>query len=552
MTVDRRCFVKNAALTVGSFVFEPLHAFSKELPEYFPLPSRVSLITGVYRREIILQALEPFRELIKAGVTGKQVVIKPNVVWPQLPLAVTHLDALRAVLDFVSPFTHRQIIIGESSSIQTVSTEEVFKYYNYYILEKEYNVKVHNLSNGLPYTQAPWIKHVNGEILQPRVSSLVLDPSKYLISLAVLKTHSATVCTMAMKNFAMGSTMNFPPGHPLYNPKENDRSLMHYGGACVGLIKNLIRMSCHYIPDFSIIDGFQGMEGNGPGNGTPVDHRVVIAGPDTISVDRVGLELMGANYNDVKLIQWAASLGLGQGDLEKIRVIGSGIEQNKKKYKMHQNFLDQIAFISSEPTWAGDELTTPPPFSLSCNPSRFDTTTTVEFNLPASDSVTLEIYNAQNENVREIVNSYVRRGRHSFIWDALDAQGRKVPGGSYYARAKTPLYDASSSLFYTSTLAAGDERDTPQALSISSHPNPFNASTAIEFILLSDGFASLEIYDSQGRRVRQLVSSHLNAGKQTFTWNGVDDWGREVATGAYFAYLRTALNSMSNKIMFLK
>jgi flagellar hook assembly protein FlgD len=411
---------------------------------------------------------------------------------------------------------------------------------------------VHNLSNGLPYTEAPWIKNAKDEVLRPRVSSLVLDPSVYLISLAILKTHSATVSTLALKNFAMGSTMNFPPGHSLHNPTVNDRSLMHYGKGYQGLIKNLIRMSCHYIPDFAIIDGFAGMEGNGPGAGTLVDHRVALAGPDTIAVDRVGLELMGISYDQVKLIQWAANLGLGQGNLEKIQVLGTDIEKNTKKYIMHKNYLDQIAFIASEPTWAGDELTLPQPISLSSNPSRSYSSATVEFNLPASDSVTLGIYNAQNEKICDIVNSYMGRGRHTFVWDARDTQGRKVPEGKYYARVKTPLFDASSSLFYPADSNTVDEQNTPPALSISSHPNPFNSSTIIEYTLPIDGFACLEIFDSRGHRVRQLVNSPVHAGRQALVWKADDDRGRKVAAGNYYVSVRSASHFLSKKIMFLK
>ena len=42
-----------------------------------------------------------------------------------------------------------------------------------------------------------------------------------------------------------------------------------------------------------LIDGFEGMEGNGPVSGFPVPHRIAIASTDFLAADRVGLECMG-------------------------------------------------------------------------------------------------------------------------------------------------------------------------------------------------------------------------------------------------------------------
>ena len=37
----------------------------------------------------------------------------------------------------------------------------------------------------------------------------------------------------------------------------------------------------------SVIDGFEGMEGNGPKSGTPVASRIALASTDYVAVDRV-------------------------------------------------------------------------------------------------------------------------------------------------------------------------------------------------------------------------------------------------------------------------
>ena len=95
-------------------------------------------------------------------------------------------------------------------------------------------------------------------------------------------------------------------------------------------------------PHFAVIDGFEGMEGNGPTRGTPVDHRVALAGPDVVSVDRIGLELMGIDYADVGYLQWCSAAGIGQGDRSKIEIIGADPSQHVRNYRRHDNIAWQM------------------------------------------------------------------------------------------------------------------------------------------------------------------------------------------------------------------
>ncbi len=69
-------------------------------------------------------------------------------------------------------------------------------------------------------------------------------------------------------------------------------------------------------------------------------------------------------------------------------------------------------------------------------------------------------------------------------------------------------------------------------------PNPFQARTTITFDLARSAPVSLVVYDVAGRRVRTLVDgAALDAGAHTADWNGLDDGGRRVPAGLYFARL---------------
>jgi ABC-type amino acid transport substrate-binding protein len=68
-------------------------------------------------------------------------------------------------------------------------------------------------------------------------------------------------------------------------------------------------------------------------------------------------------------------------------------------------------------------------------------------------------------------------------------------------------------------------------------PNPFGARTSIRFGLARAGEAALEIFDTQGRRVRRLVRGTLPAGAHVATWDGADDAGAAVPAGLYMCRL---------------
>jgi len=84
-----------------------------------------------------------------------------------------------------------------------------------------------------------------------------------------------------------------------------------------------------------VVDGFEGMEGNGPMSGTPMAHRIALASTDFLAVDRVSLECMSIDPTWLGYLNYAYQAGLGQYDLAKIDVIGTKIADVQKKYRLH-------------------------------------------------------------------------------------------------------------------------------------------------------------------------------------------------------------------------
>ena len=74
----------------------------------------------------------------------------------------------------------------------------------------------------------------------------------------------------------------------------------------------------------------------------------------------------------------------------------------------------------------------PQAFALEQNfPNPFNPSTTIRFTMPASESVSLEIYNTAGQLVNTLVRGTLPAGNHSMTWHARDLSGNRVGSGIY-------------------------------------------------------------------------------------------------------------------------
>ena len=85
------------------------------------------------------------------------------------------------------------------------------------------------------------------------------------------------------------------------------------------------------------------------------------------------------------------------------------------------------------------------------------------------------------------------------------------------------------------------------------YPNPFNPSTTISFTLPIKDKISLKVYDVLGREVRTLINNEERpAGTDKAVWDGKNNQGVPVVSGAYFYTLQFGNFSKTNKMLLLK
>ena len=342
-SLDRRQFIKSSflggiALTVP-FGHESSLMYEKSHSTY---SSQVCLTTGDHRADMAFRALQPFSNQIKKSIGKKRVVIKPNNVLIDRQLAASHVDHLEGILEFLKSIGIREnIMIAESAA--SGPTFEGFDNYKYYDLQQKYPVKLVDLDQEEyelihVFDEKDWRPH------PVRTSSLILDPDTYVISAAKFKTHDRVVATLSLKNIVFGAPIKdvgFSWGKNRKAGTINDKPIGH-GHGFRAINYNTFTMSKELHPDLSVIEGFEGMEGNGPNWGTPVDHRVCVAGTDWLASDRVAIELMGIDYANVGYLNYCADAGMGEGDINKIEILGESLKDHIRSYKLNDNIEKQL------------------------------------------------------------------------------------------------------------------------------------------------------------------------------------------------------------------
>lgn len=308
---------------------EKREAITPELYRKVTELRRVSLVKGDDRYQIVMKSLKAIENDVLSSIRNKRILLKPNVVLADNPLAVTHIDTVRAILDFLGPHYKETIIVGEGGHHPTF---DGFKNHGYLELEKSYNVKLVDLNrDSFEY------RYVFGAEQSPlpvRISSTCLDSNMYIISAAQMKTHNFVFVTLSLKNLLLGC--------PIKDDKSNDKGLFHTAPPAMKDIChfNMFHIAQDVFPDLAVIDGFRAMEGNGPAWGTAFDAHVALASLDALAADSVATKIMGFDPERILYLSAMNEAGMGQGDLKKISIIGTPLDQCLYKFKPNEKMAE--------------------------------------------------------------------------------------------------------------------------------------------------------------------------------------------------------------------
>jgi hypothetical protein len=132
--------------------------------------------------------------------------------------------------------------------------------------------------------------------------------------------------------------------------------------------------------------------------------------------------------------------------------------------------------------------------------------------------------------------------------------------GTYYYWLESLDIDGTSAFFGPITLnfnLHGDQEIVPDPLHLgksilTNYPNPFNPSTSIAFYLQNQDQVKVSVYNTRGQLVKHFLTGSYNPGWHTLKWDGMDNNGKVVPSGLYFAKLHGNNCYLMNKMYLIK
>lgn len=280
----------------------------------------VTLIQDDNRKQAIQKALEPWCKRFKVQLQeAKLVLIKPNLVHHQNQLASTHLDVVRAVIEWVRAVSAAEIVVGDCSYH---GTKAAFKNFGYENLVREFeNVRLIDLNDDDVIEEYYRIDQNGQRVPIKRGLSRLAVEADFKISLANLKTHRNVGVTLGIKNWAIGTWVVKPALDFRGRTWSHFRQL--HGHGQVAHHRTIAALYSQNRPDLHVIDAHYGMEGDGPTSKEAVAMKLALASDDGVAIDSLACRLMGINPQTIPYLQQAAELGCGIIEASQIEIQGN-------------------------------------------------------------------------------------------------------------------------------------------------------------------------------------------------------------------------------------
>ncbi|MDO9549250.1 MAG: DUF362 domain-containing protein [Candidatus Marinimicrobia bacterium] len=270
-----------------------------------------------YTRENVQKAVRTGLELIGGLSTvfsnnEQQLLLKPNALSAKTPdkCVTTHPEVFRAVAQVLQESSFK-LSYGDSSAVGKISS--VFAKIGIKPVADALSIPLADFENEriVSFPEGHRIK-------QFKLVNAVSDCDA-IVSLPKLKTHNLTRMTGAVKN-QFGCILGF--SKPEFHVKLPDAQ--HFSEMLVDL-NHLLK------PKLFVMDAIQSMEGNGPGSGDPVDTGLLLFSTDPVAMDSVACLIMNIQPDRVLTNKIGAETGLGNCDINRIRIVGDDWHQFVRK-----------------------------------------------------------------------------------------------------------------------------------------------------------------------------------------------------------------------------
>jgi uncharacterized protein (DUF362 family) len=255
-------------------------------------------------------------------IEKKRILLKPNFVAPDPEGIVnTHPAVVMAAYESFRRLGASEVRIGDGAALER-DAEAILesmhaRHHLGQCLESFVDLNTDEVRRVPLRTHASALK----ELWLPRT---ILE-ADFVVSMPKLKTHHWAGVTLSLKNM-----FGIVPGGCYGWPK----NILHWAG----ITRALLDLTSTVRPNFTIVDGIIGMEGNGPIQGTPKPCGVLVLGDDPVAVDATCARIMGVIPERVEHLAKAAHL-LGHIREDRIQQIGESISAVHTRFSLIDSFF---------------------------------------------------------------------------------------------------------------------------------------------------------------------------------------------------------------------
>jgi len=297
------------------------YAASQIIPSFQRPPSRVAI-----RRAASYS--DPLAAVIQETVTGlgfevrdKTILLKPNFVEPD-PQGIVNTNpaVVGAAREAFLRLGARSVVVGEGPGHErdTEGIIETIRLRDYIgtLAANFVDLNLDDVTLTPLRTSASRLR----ELYFPR-SVLAAD---IVVSMPKLKTHHWVGATLSLKNM-----FGIVPGSCYGWPK----NVLHWAG----ISQSVLDINSTVRPDFAIVDGIVGMEGNGPIQGSAKFCGVLVMGSDPVAVDATCARIMGLAPERIDYLAKAATV-LGHVAENRVLQAGETIDSVRTDFQVLQPF----------------------------------------------------------------------------------------------------------------------------------------------------------------------------------------------------------------------
>jgi uncharacterized protein (DUF362 family) len=289
-----------------------------------PATSRVAILEARSYQTSLEDIIRHGIHLFKLDLKGKRIVLKPNLVeFDPKGVINTHPAVIEAAIASFRSLGAREVVVAEGPGHRR-DNEYLLTASGIYDVIKEHRVRYVDLNTDD-------VRRTKLRSSFTNLSELYLPETLFnadlLVSMPKLKTHHWTGVTLSLKNM-----FGVVPGSVYGWPK----NALHWAG----IHRSILDINSSLpIPQFAIVDGIVGMEGNGPLQGQAKQSGVLILGDDLVAVDATAARLMKIEPRKIDYLEIADRF-LGNISHERIVLVGEQLERFQQDYRVIENFQE--------------------------------------------------------------------------------------------------------------------------------------------------------------------------------------------------------------------